>query len=260
MSDDYYSFDITSGDELEINLYFDSAGLPPEYQGSPYANPPAFPTAIVDDDGTQHLGNINTFNPLPLVQQPNLSYPVAQGVDNWLPDTYWSLPSGQATQPTVEPWETYSGGGQFPPPSPPHASQTPPDLPGDASSPSPSSPTPSDSSAGHLYRCNVQFCERPFKKSNDLKRHSSTVHGEHNNCYRCSCGYENARKDNYLRHHYGGKHQRTSCAKVAAQVAPDSPFACYCGMVDCSASAHLDHVTGCSTGHHGPPGRPRLSS
>jgi len=181
MSDDYYSFDITSGDELEINLYFDSAGLPPEYQGSPYANPPAFPTAIVDDDGTQHLGNINTFNPLPLVQQPNLSYPVAQGVDNWLPDTYWSLPSGQATQPTVEPWETYSGGGQFPPPSPPHASQTPPDLPGDASSPSPSSPTPSDSSAGHLYRCNVQFCERPFKKSNDLKRHSSTVHGEHNN-------------------------------------------------------------------------------
>lgn len=256
---DYYPWDISFGDELDINLHFDNAELPPEYQVAPYASPPDFPSAIVGDDGTQHLVDLSTCNPQLLVHQPNFSYSADHGVNNWIHDMYWPLPSGQATQLSVNPWETYPGGGQYPPPSPPHAAQTPPDLPEEGSSPSPSSPTPSHSSAGHPHRCNVPFCERAFKKCNDLKRHSRTVHSEHNTCYRCSCGYDNARKDNYLRHHYGGKHQRVMCAKVAAQVSPESPFACYCGETDCSASAHLLHVTGCSAGHHGPPGRPRRS-
>lgn len=257
---DYYPWDITFDDDLEINLHFDNTDPPREHQVSPYATLPDFPSAIVGDDGSQHVIDINTFDPRQLlVQQLVFSSPGAYGVYNWPQDTFWPLPLGQDSQSIVRPWETYVGGGEFPPPNPPHAAQTPPDLAGEGSSPRPSSPTPTHSSAEHLHRCPVTFCERAFKKSNDLKRHSTTVHGEHNACYRCACRYENARKDNYLRHHHGGKHQRETCAKVAAQVPPDSPFVCYCGTADCSASAHLLHVTGCSAGHHGPPGRPRRS-
>ncbi|KAK7998541.1 hypothetical protein PG991_015020 [Apiospora marii] len=245
-----YDWDLTWSDNLDADSHF-NGGVAAGCHVSPFDMYFGSPIVGPVDFSTFDLGE-------PPIPQPNYLL-----VNTWLQNNYWaSLPYDQIAQP-AEPGGIYVGGGQLPPPSPAHAPLIPPNPTGHYSVASPSSPNSSHSGPGLQYQCKVLHCERTFKKCNDLKRHSITVHRDyhHNNnitkCYRCPCGYSSVRKDNYLRHHFGDKRQRARCTRVAEQVSSDNPFECFCEEADCSASAHLLHVTGCTLGHHGPPGRPR---
>ncbi|KAK8086487.1 hypothetical protein PG994_001461 [Apiospora phragmitis] len=217
MSD--YPWNIEFGDDLNINLDYGNADLPEDHQVSPSVESSSL---NYGDNGFQYPVDLNIFNSIePLVCQTNYPPPGDYGGNMWLQghsQPQW--PPEPPLQPTVNPWSIhYMEGGQSSPPRPPRASRNTPDLHREDRSPCPFSPTFSRRSSGHLHR--FPCCECTFKKSNDLKRHSSTVHGEQNDVskrYRCSCGYSNACKDNYLRHHTGGKRQRATCNKVTEHV------------------------------------------
>ncbi|KAK7948769.1 uncharacterized protein PG986_009655 [Apiospora aurea] len=232
-------------------LHFGNACLPAGYQDSLFVD---FLSPEINNNNSPFSGDFNIFDFIdPLLLQPNPPLPVVDyGRNAYLQSSsgpQWS--PGQPLQPAVNPLGIYyAEDGRSLPPRPRTGPQTP--------------QTSSEKKARPVHpRQRFPVGARIFKKSNDLKRHAATVHGEDNESkklYRCSCGHATARKDNYRRHHTGDKGQRPSCAKVAELVSPGQPFVCYCGAVDCSASAHLQHVTGCSAARHGPSGRPRRSS
>ena len=238
----------------------------PPAEGHQISLPPSLP-GFFSHNSVSYLGSSLTDCILSATPPPSYSFPWEDQDGSLLQENFdFQLPYLQDPQPTINPWDTYCAGGcgqSLPPPdAPPLVPQTPSDITEDVSSPFPSTPSSSDSrSSEHQHRC--KRCGKTFKKGNDLKRHTSTVHGGQNastNRYKCSCGYNCPRKDNYLRHHLGSRRQRSRCNKVAEQVSPRHPFECYCSRAECSASAHLQHVAGCTTGHHGPPGRPRRST
>ncbi|KAK7979964.1 Telomere length regulator protein rif1 [Apiospora arundinis] len=261
---DYTSWDVRPGDGLNINLDVGNDGIFREE--NPLANlPDFFYFNSGNAEGAQYSLDLSLFIPIETTTpQPGYPLPWEYGEGARLQgNPGFQLPPGPSLRATVNPWDTYyvEGGQSSPPPRPPLSLQTPSDLTGEGSSPCPSTPSSSQSSPEPQHPCKV--CGKRFKKSNDSKRHTNSVHGKRDqniNRYRCSCGYTNARKDNYLRHHYGGRRQRQWCNRVAEHVSPDHPFVCCCGAADCSASAHLQHVTQCTLGHHGPSGRPRRRS
>ncbi|KAK8134463.1 hypothetical protein PG984_006475 [Apiospora sp. TS-2023a] len=116
---------------------------------------------------------------------------------------------------------------------------------------------PDDSS--NRYPCDFPGCRSSFGKSNDLKRHYTSVHSVDGNKgkFKCSCGHTSPRRDNYVRHHIGKDKRRERCLKVPEIVSRESPFQCGCGVTHRSVREHLDHVGNCQAVRRGRSGRPR---
>lgn len=257
--------DFVLDDGLGLDFVFNYPSPPEEDKVLPRADPAEFFPPNSGDAEASSLFDFNTLLQIEQEAQPSdCTDPWGYGSTPAFPQTpgpQWCCgldltPITDSCNPNVE-------GGLAQLPSPPHEPQAFPECLGKGTLIPPLPPPPKrirNKGTVPKFQCEIQRCKKMFKKSNDLKRHRTTVHSRQyksRGCYTCSCGYANLRKDNYLRHHYGSRRQRSWCNAVAKLVSPETPFKCYCGASDRSASAHLRHVTGCSAGHHGPSGRPR---
>ncbi|KAI1177055.1 hypothetical protein F4777DRAFT_543569 [Nemania sp. FL0916] len=105
---------------------------------------------------------------------------------------------------------------------------------------SPAPPSPGSRKPHQCSQCNASFT---YKK--DLKRHQRSVHpAENQPFYRCRCGVESVRKDNYLRHVNSCKKQRYDL------------YSCNCQYSCAVKQDHCRHVTMCKR-YSSQRGRPR---
>ncbi|KAI0856487.1 hypothetical protein F4860DRAFT_492845 [Xylaria cubensis] len=111
---------------------------------------------------------------------------------------------------------------------------------------SPASPSPSAlSGAADARRFGCNECPSSFAQNKDLNRHKISVHPTGNEpLYRCRCGKEGVRKDNYLRH-------VEPCSNYHYPT-----YACKCGYACEDKDDHVGHVSQCRYGFR-PVGRPR---
>ncbi|KAI1820289.1 hypothetical protein F4861DRAFT_545791 [Xylaria intraflava] len=79
-------------------------------------------------------------------------------------------------------------------------------------------------------------CPQSFSLKKDLNRHSSSKHRRPGDpLFRCRCGYEDSRRDNYKRH-------LDKCKKELDQYR----YVCKCGGHECVAKEeHEEHIRGC---------------
>ncbi|TRX93430.1 hypothetical protein FHL15_005705 [Xylaria flabelliformis] len=112
---------------------------------------------------------------------------------------------------------------------------------------SPASPSPSTlSGAADARRFECNECPSSFAQNKDLNRHKKSVHPTGNEpLYRCRCGREGVRKDNYLRH-------VDPCSNEYRYPA----YSCKCGHLSEHKEPHVEHVSRCRYGFR-PVGRPR---
>ncbi|KAI1820292.1 hypothetical protein F4861DRAFT_543080 [Xylaria intraflava] len=98
-------------------------------------------------------------------------------------------------------------------------------------------PTPTQVSPGiNLSASQCDICSRWFSLEKDLRRHKSSVHRQPSDpAFRCRCGHEDSRKDNYKRH-------LRKCKKELV----NPYYACKCCSHECMAKGeHEKHIQEC---------------
>ncbi|KAI0441361.1 hypothetical protein F4803DRAFT_428385 [Xylaria telfairii] len=152
-------------------------------------------------------------------------------------DPEYSMPPGSSINTPWNPWYPQTAGlGPRPSPSPTLLALTP-----------PLSPTPlalAGAADARPFPCSG--CPSSFKHRKDLKRHVTSVHATGNEpVYRCRCGFQGVRKDNYLRH-------VSRCNEEPCYPA----YSCKCEDACVDKEMHSEHVRPCRYGF-GSVGRPR---
>jgi len=102
-----------------------------------------------------------------------------------------------------------------------------------------SSPNGSGAPSTSAFQCAVDSCRESFTLKKDLRRHHQTQHGD-GSPYKCKCGRDTRRKDNFRRHIANCDHKPLA-----------STLHCCCGRETLDADSMMYHIASCGAQKRG---------